>query len=36
MEVVRQAEMEKALDRIRDRFGPGSVQRGLSLRERQR
>jgi DNA polymerase IV len=35
-EVRRQAEMERALDRIRDRFGAGSVRRGLALRERQR
>ncbi|HLM42128.1 MAG TPA: DNA polymerase IV [Microvirga sp.] len=31
--VVRQAHMEAAIDKIRDRFGPAAVQRGIVLRK---
>jgi hypothetical protein len=30
--VLRQAEMERAIDKIREKFGGVAVQRGLSLR----
>jgi DNA polymerase-4 len=32
----RDARREAAIDRLRERFGPGAVRRGLSLREPQR
>jgi DNA polymerase-4 len=35
-EVVRQAQMERAIDRIRDKFGGVALQRGLALRKPQR
>lgn len=34
--VVRQAHMEAAIDRIRDKFGAGAVQKGILLRKPQR
>jgi DNA polymerase-4 len=35
-EVVRQAQMERAIDQIRDKFGGVALQRGLALRKPQR
>ena len=32
----RDAEREAAIDRLRERFGPEAVRRGLALREPQR
>ena len=34
--VVRQAHMEAAIDKIRDKFGAGAVQKGIVLRKPQR
>ena len=34
--VVEQAHMESAIDRIRDRFGVGALQKGIALRKPQR
>jgi DNA polymerase-4 len=34
--VVRQAHMEAAIDRIRDKFGAAALQKGISLRKPQR
>ncbi|MGO4704177.1 DNA polymerase IV [Microvirga sp. 2MCAF38] len=34
--VVRQAKMETAIDRIRDKFGTAALQKGITLRGRQR
>ncbi len=34
--VVRQAKMETAIDKIRDKFGKDALQKGLALRGRQR
>ncbi len=35
-EVVRQAQVEAAVDRLRERFGAGILQKGIALRERRR
>jgi DNA polymerase-4 len=34
--VVRQAKMEAAIDKIREKFGAGAVQKGIALRGPQR
>ena len=34
--VLRQAHMESAIDRIRDKFGAGALQKGIALRRPQR
>jgi DNA polymerase IV len=31
--VVRQAHMEAAIDKIRDKFGAGALQKGIMLRK---